>query len=599
VDGTSKTALSLAVCILFYEKPEQTIECLESFLPSGVPIYVLNNGSSPAARKVLGDFCAGHQHVVIVDSEENLGVAVGRNRLISESREEWLFFVDNDITVKTQDWLARIARHMDRDSAAEVFIPELFNVHERRYVVPLTISIVQNKVRFSEVTEGTTNAFPGGAALISRHLFERLGLYDAQLFVGLEDFELAIRGIREGHPVKAKVARDIELVHDHRSITSDKDRSAVSARYDVNSIERSSRRIKEKHNVELKHGWSVRLWAITEDRRMTGRTLPLLARATNKALAARALLHSGQRWLLSLFDGKPRPWSCTLYMTNRCNLKCGSCLRQTRGIRTVGEMKLGTVQKMVSSYPSVDSYCIAGYGEPTLCDDFVAVVDFLKMKRKYVGIITNGTNLERLMELRSTPDYLSISLYGFDNESYTAYCGVPAFERVIANYETLRRRFGNVGFSYITNRETYLVLDRILRLCDDLRPQFVHLLNHLVYEANDEEETQKIITVRDTDIIGKIDELCAGRKYIALKPYYIDLEHPGMHCRSYDDVLNLDGEGNIGGCQRKIPPDIRFGNIFQDKDPFNSPEMTKLRKTVNSGCYAHDVCRSCFARWAR
>ena len=36
---------AVAVLIIFFNKLDQTIECIESFIPSQQPIYVLNNGS--------------------------------------------------------------------------------------------------------------------------------------------------------------------------------------------------------------------------------------------------------------------------------------------------------------------------------------------------------------------------------------------------------------------------------------------------------------------------------------------------------------------------------------------------------------------------
>lgn len=43
----------VAVAILFFERAAQTLECIESFLPAGVPIYVLNSGSSPCQTRTL------------------------------------------------------------------------------------------------------------------------------------------------------------------------------------------------------------------------------------------------------------------------------------------------------------------------------------------------------------------------------------------------------------------------------------------------------------------------------------------------------------------------------------------------------------------
>ena len=296
--------IGIAVCILFYEKVEQTMECISSFLHSGVSIYVLNNGSSQAATETLRAFCALHGQVKMMDAAVNLGIGVGRNRLISETTEEWLFFVDNDIAMKTHDWLDRIKRHIKINSSVEVFIPSLYNIHENRYAIRYALTLINNKVAYKEITGSETNWFPGGAAFVRRQLFDRLGLYDEQLFVGLEDYELAIRGIREGHAVCAKVVNDIGLVHDHRWVTGDNDRDAVSVRYDVRSLGKSYSRIKEKHNVEFKHGWSIKLWSITEAGRMTGEKGPFLeitAYALCKAVAVRATLRCFVMYFFSFF----------------------------------------------------------------------------------------------------------------------------------------------------------------------------------------------------------------------------------------------------------------------------------------------------------
>ena len=597
------SGIDLAVCILFYEKLEQTIECISSFLPSGVPLYVLNNGSSRPARKGLQEFCAQYGQVRIIDSDVNLGVGVGRNRIISESTEAWLLFVDNDITIRTHDWVERIRQHREHDRAVEAFIPRVYSVDEKCYLTFHAFTLAGKEVKFKDSTGGETNSFPGGASFVNRRLFERLGLYDQQMFVGVEDYEFAIRGIMKGEPVRAKVIGDIELYHDHRRIKQEGDRKAVLARYNIGSIERSFERIKEKHGVTLQSKWKI--WAFIQSKKMVQRD-SALSKMVDKGIIyffqKAALLNFLRVFLLNsiaLLRKRSAPRSCTLYMTDLCNLKCGSCSRQTTGVRTVGEMTLDTVQRVVSLYPSVNSYCVAGFGEPTLCSDFVRIVDFLKMKKKYVGIITNGTNLDKLLSLQFDPDYISISLYGFNNESYAAYCGVPAFDKVASNFTILRERYKNVGFSYIMSRETYTSLDKILSLCESLNPRFVHLLNYLVYDPMSEEENRKIITVKDKDIIRRIDELCENRKYVTLKPSYVDLDNPKLHCNSYNDVINLDGEGNIGGCQRKIQPDPRFGNIFKEEDPFNSPEMRRLRDKPKTGCYAHDECKTCFAHWAK
>ena len=607
--------IDLAVCILFYEKLDQTIECIQSFLPSGVNIYILNNDSSQTARQALGQFCDDYKRIKIFDSDVNLGVGVGRNYLVTHTSEEWLLFVDSDITVKTPDWVQKFAQYIPQYPDIEVFIPGLFNVHENRYVSYCSFRIRGWKIHGVEITNDLTNTFPGGASFINRKLFDRLGLYDDKMFVGFEDYELCIRGIRLGEPVKARLIHDIELVHDHRQAKKSEDKNAVLTRYDVHLHEASANRITEKHNIIFGSDWKN--WVTNQveitlkndnftfkkdwKQWVTNQTKRILRRSTQMAVhfASFVLPYRVKKILKTTLHltHMPIPHSCSLYMTDRCDFKCLGCCRNVMEIKKSKEMTLATVQKLLSLYPAIDAFCVSGLGEPALCPNFVDVVNFLKKNEKFVGIITNGTDLDKFLELSYEPNYILISLYGYDNESYLANTDVDAFNTVMETFSKLKLRFKNVGFSYMLNRTNYKDLDKVLPLCDDLKPEFLYLTNYWVYDPTVTEEVQKIITVKDSEIIDYINEICAGREYIRVKPIYVDFDNPKFNCRSYEYIINLDGAGNIGGCQRQIPPDTSFGNIFTDKDPYNSLEMQKLRDSMHKNSYVHEECRFCFENW--
>lgn len=245
--------MEIAICILFYEKCEQTIECVSSFLSAGSPIYVLNNGSSANASQRFALWCRDHPQVKLIESPENLGVSGGRNRLIREADKQWIFFVDNDIVINTSDWLERFSCQMN--NKYDVFIPRLFNRHENQYVEQRQIEVADKKAFLTAEGGRETNSFPGGASLVNRELFDRLGNYDEEIFVGGEDFELALRGILSGKPIRALSVQDIELIHDHRQMTAAEDIEAVLCRYDKERIQNSYKRIEEKHGVFFDDGW--------------------------------------------------------------------------------------------------------------------------------------------------------------------------------------------------------------------------------------------------------------------------------------------------------------------------------------------------------
>lgn len=291
------------------------------------------------------------------------------------------------------------------------------------------------------------------------------------------------------------------------------------------------------------------------------------------------------------------PSECSLFMTEVCNFKCKGCRRSVIEIHKAKELQLETVQALVSKYPQIKSFCIAGQGEPTLCSNFVEIVDFLKNKKKYTFIITNASNISKFIELNTRPDCISISLYGYDNQSYEDYCGVPVFDKVIDNFKSLKEKFPRVGFSYIVNKENYLDLAQVVKLCDEIQPDFLDVFNYLAYDPESDDEVNKIIKSDDFEIINYINSFfTAERKYMNARPSFLNLKDSHFKCNSYSTLINLDGEGNIGGCRVQIVPDAMYGNIHQDKDPFKSQEMRRLRDLSKNNCQPHNTCKYCIKR---
>lgn len=250
------TSADVAICVLFHEKAEQTLECVQSVRGMGAPVYILNNASSAASTAVLREGILGMESVFVHESSANLGVGRGRNRLVAETREPWILFLDNDITVTTDDALGRLARHVAENCSVEALVPSLYNVHEGAWEGATTLSLLSGVAAFVPLARGDAMSwFPGGASLVSRGVFERLGPYDEQMLVGFEDYELAIRAELKGFPIRARRVRDVALRHDHRRPVTDADARAFAERYDSQRHARSFRRIMEKHRVLLDNDW--------------------------------------------------------------------------------------------------------------------------------------------------------------------------------------------------------------------------------------------------------------------------------------------------------------------------------------------------------
>ena len=262
----------IAVLVLFYNKLKQTAECIQSFLPSGENIYVLNNGSAVADFAALQKRFQGNNELHFLDAGKNLGPSGGRNYLIEHTTEPWLIFVDNDITIKpTENWKQLLERFLDENQEAEIVCPLIFNVHEHEFMERLNLQINNGVLDLLPVTNKVTNFFPEGGAIVKRNVFARYGMYDEEMYA-FEGYEFSLRCMQSQFgELKVFCTDSIELIHDHRFQQKKTDKEAVHSRYNVEKMQNSYNRLIQKHNVVFQHDWQW--WTVKQVEDMTSRNL--------------------------------------------------------------------------------------------------------------------------------------------------------------------------------------------------------------------------------------------------------------------------------------------------------------------------------------
>lgn len=77
-----------------------------------------------------------------------------------------------------------------------------------------------------------------------------------------------------------------------------------------------------------------------------------------------------------------------LLLTEKCNLNCKMCIR---GDKTSKELSLADLQNLKCIEEFEEHDIVITGGEPTLCKQFMSIVDFLKDKAKSVSVCSNGT----------------------------------------------------------------------------------------------------------------------------------------------------------------------------------------------------------------
>jgi MoaA/NifB/PqqE/SkfB family radical SAM enzyme len=112
-----------------------------------------------------------------------------------------------------------------------------------------------------------------------------------------------------------------------------------------------------------------------------------------------------------------------LEVTNRCNLDCGICIRNTWE-DLPGSLSLELYQKLISDIQLMDplpEIFFGGYGEPLSHPDIIKMILSAKQNGSKTALITNGTLLsEKMAEalISSGLDRLWVSLDGVHSESY-------------------------------------------------------------------------------------------------------------------------------------------------------------------------------------
>lgn len=259
---------SIAILILFYNKLEQTKECINSFLPCGFKIYVLNNGSELKQWKNLQSEYAHNSSVALFDAGKNLGPSGGRNHLIKHTDEPWLVFADSDIIIKPKEkWGSIFFDFLEKFPDARIVCPRIFNVHENEYMDKLQMIKKGNYLSTEIRSNSKTNYFPEGGVVVHRSIFKTYGLYDEKLF-SFEGYEYALRAmISANGEFEVYHIDEIELIHHHQYQKSNSDRNAVRQRYNEEKLKASYDHIIAKYKIVFEHEWQW--WSAKQVEEMT------------------------------------------------------------------------------------------------------------------------------------------------------------------------------------------------------------------------------------------------------------------------------------------------------------------------------------------
>lgn len=123
----------ISVVTLTHNKLAVTRRCLASWLATeGVAweAVVVDNGSTDGTAEWLDEFRATAARrgvdVTILRNGRNVGCSTARNQAIAEARGELLAFVDNDVALRSRNWLSRFRDILEFDRRCAMVGCKLF-----------------------------------------------------------------------------------------------------------------------------------------------------------------------------------------------------------------------------------------------------------------------------------------------------------------------------------------------------------------------------------------------------------------------------------------------------------------------------------------
>jgi len=226
----SESIPAVSVVTLTHNKLAYTQRCLGSWLNTRFPaweIIVVDNGSQDGTREWLPEFRSRAQAagvpVELLLNEGNIGCSTARNQGLAAARGRFFVFVDNDVALRSRDWLTRLAERLEEDAARGIVGPKLVYPFPPHAIQCAGVAVSPSgRVQFRG--RGETRDNPRFAAaenvqsLISacfmfrRELVDRIGgLDEAFNPVEYEDIDFCYRARAEGYTVLYEP--DVEMYH--------------------------------------------------------------------------------------------------------------------------------------------------------------------------------------------------------------------------------------------------------------------------------------------------------------------------------------------------------------------------------------------------
>lgn len=174
---------------------------------------VIVNNASTADYSATQNFIAEHKEIPFkyIHSEENLGVARGRNFAVQHSHGKYLIMLDDDAEMGNADCLTQLLNEFEQPASRETALISFRVEYFDTRVLQANAFPHKNLAAHKDLDRFETYYFAGGAHAIRRDLFIQMGGYPVDFFYGMEEYDLSYRLINAGYAIQ--YAANVLMLH--------------------------------------------------------------------------------------------------------------------------------------------------------------------------------------------------------------------------------------------------------------------------------------------------------------------------------------------------------------------------------------------------
>lgn len=289
------------------------------------------------------------------------------------------------------------------------------------------------------------------------------------------------------------------------------------------------------------------------------------------------------------------PPHITFFASYDCTLSCKMCLTHSPFIPENPYKYQGAVmlsfemfKEAIDKFKKATACAFIGNGEPLLNPYIFKMIEYASKKRKmYTSLCTNGTLISQFVRdiLFSPLDHISISINAHTPPTYRHITGMDEtnFGKILSGIKTLirernlRNKNLKIGITFIIDLETARYAQEMLNFAAEIGVDEVGLNSLMPYPFEVESARKTTLFIDNPDVKKYLFNLRKPHKRLeATLPKLLDGNEHRL-CRDAFYSMSIDGDGNVGGCERFMLNTSKNGK-FWDKNVFNNFHFRWLRR---------------------